>query len=432
MSRDDDITRAEVVALSAQVGSLTQRVYQLEQTIESLTAARPAPTPAPQPSTYVVPRRQPAAPAPTAPRRATPPLRPSAAAGRAATAARARQLVEAGGAGIRRAHPGLGRRHRHRPRRRSAVRAGRQPRMGHPRDAGGTGRPGLAGAAGGRLRSRPARLARRRDPVRRRRRHRRPLRHAVGLDLDLPLHLRGAGPSLRRRHRGARGRPGDPGQAGAAGHLRDRRRDAGTDAGVTGRHRRGSAVLLRDRLRRAAAVLALPVDVAAAVDLGHRHPDAGAALPDHAHRALQCRPGGRAVLLPVHGRGARLRAASRAARPDHRPRMAAARHQRLAQLRRQLPVRGQSRGAGTAPVRVRAAGRCWSLRAAGRDTAASPPASRRPHRPAGRVRAGRAGHRHRSAAGRPRHGLRLGGRVRRHDRRLRAAAAPARQRGGCG
>ena len=68
MSRDDDITRAEVVALSAQVGSLTQRVYQLEQTIESLKAARPAPPPAPQPSTYVVPRRQPAAPAPVAPR----------------------------------------------------------------------------------------------------------------------------------------------------------------------------------------------------------------------------------------------------------------------------------------------------------------------------------------------------------------------------
>ena len=30
MSRDDDITRAEVVALSAQVGSLTQRVFKLE------------------------------------------------------------------------------------------------------------------------------------------------------------------------------------------------------------------------------------------------------------------------------------------------------------------------------------------------------------------------------------------------------------------
>src|SRR4051794_7202871 len=76
MSRDDDITRAEVVALSAQVGSLTQRVYQLEQTIESLTAARPAPTPAPQPSTYVVPRRQPAAPAPVAPRPVMPPPAP--------------------------------------------------------------------------------------------------------------------------------------------------------------------------------------------------------------------------------------------------------------------------------------------------------------------------------------------------------------------
>ena len=73
MSRDDDITRAEIVALSAQVGSLTRRVYQLEQTIESLTAARPAPTPTPQPSTYVVPPRQPAAPAPVTPRRATPP-----------------------------------------------------------------------------------------------------------------------------------------------------------------------------------------------------------------------------------------------------------------------------------------------------------------------------------------------------------------------
>ncbi|HZI34926.1 MAG TPA: DUF2339 domain-containing protein [Gaiellales bacterium] len=73
MSRDDDITRAEIVALSAQVGSLTRRVYQLEQTIESLRAARPAPTPAPQPSTYVVPPRQPAAPAPVTPRRATPP-----------------------------------------------------------------------------------------------------------------------------------------------------------------------------------------------------------------------------------------------------------------------------------------------------------------------------------------------------------------------
>ena len=73
MSRDDDITRAEIVALSAQVGSLTRRVYQLEQTIESLTAARPAPTPAQQPSTYVVPRRQPAAPAPMAPRRVAPP-----------------------------------------------------------------------------------------------------------------------------------------------------------------------------------------------------------------------------------------------------------------------------------------------------------------------------------------------------------------------
>jgi uncharacterized membrane protein len=72
MSRDDDITRAEVVALSAQVGSLTQRVYQLEQTIESLKAARPAPPPAPQPSTYVVPRRLPAAPAPVAPRPVTP------------------------------------------------------------------------------------------------------------------------------------------------------------------------------------------------------------------------------------------------------------------------------------------------------------------------------------------------------------------------
>lgn len=76
MSRDDDITRAEVVALSAQVGSLTQRVYRLEQTIESLTAARPAPTPAPQPSTHVVPRRQPAGPAPMAPRRVTPPPAP--------------------------------------------------------------------------------------------------------------------------------------------------------------------------------------------------------------------------------------------------------------------------------------------------------------------------------------------------------------------
>src|SRR4051794_29846926 len=73
MSRDDDITRAEVVALSAQVGSLTQRVYQLEQTIESLTAERPAPTPEPQPSTYVVPRRQPAAPAPVARRPVMPP-----------------------------------------------------------------------------------------------------------------------------------------------------------------------------------------------------------------------------------------------------------------------------------------------------------------------------------------------------------------------
>jgi uncharacterized membrane protein len=72
MSRDDDITRAEVGALSAQVGSLTQRVYQLEQTIESLKAARPAPPPAPQPSTYVVPRRLPAAPAPVAPRPVTP------------------------------------------------------------------------------------------------------------------------------------------------------------------------------------------------------------------------------------------------------------------------------------------------------------------------------------------------------------------------
>ena len=41
MSRDDDITRAEVVALSAQVGSLTQRVYQLEQTIESLHGGAP-------------------------------------------------------------------------------------------------------------------------------------------------------------------------------------------------------------------------------------------------------------------------------------------------------------------------------------------------------------------------------------------------------
>ena len=303
MSRDDDITRAEVVALSAQVGSLTQRVYQLEQTIESLKVAPAAPTPAPQPSTYVVPRRQPAAPAPVAPSRVGAAARPSAPAGRAATAARARQLVEAGGAGLRRAHPGLGRRHRHRPRHRSAVRAGRQPRVGHPRDAGGSGRPRLAGAAGCRLRPRPARLARRRDPVRRRRRHRRALRNAVGLDLDLPLHLRGAGPSLRRRHRGARGRPGDPRQAGAACHLRHRRRDAGTDAGVTGRHRRRSAVLLRDRLRRAAAVLALPVDVAAGVDLGHRHPDAGAALPDNARRAFQRRPGRRAVLRPVHGRG---------------------------------------------------------------------------------------------------------------------------------
>src|SRR3954454_6427258 len=73
MSRDDDITRAEVVALSAQVGSLTQRVYQLEQTIESLTAERPAPTPEPQPSTYVVPRRQPAVPAPVARRPVMPP-----------------------------------------------------------------------------------------------------------------------------------------------------------------------------------------------------------------------------------------------------------------------------------------------------------------------------------------------------------------------
>ena len=73
MSRDDDITRAEVVALSAQVGSLTQRVYQLEQTIESLKVAPAAPAPAPQPSTYVVPRRQPAVPAPVAPRLATPP-----------------------------------------------------------------------------------------------------------------------------------------------------------------------------------------------------------------------------------------------------------------------------------------------------------------------------------------------------------------------
>src|SRR6476469_10300495 len=75
MSRDDDITRAEVVALSAQVGSLTRRVFKLEQTIESLTEARPAPAPAPapQPSTYVVPPRQPAAPAYVGPRRATPP-----------------------------------------------------------------------------------------------------------------------------------------------------------------------------------------------------------------------------------------------------------------------------------------------------------------------------------------------------------------------
>jgi uncharacterized membrane protein len=73
MSRDDDITRAEVVALSAQVGSLTQRVYHLEQTIESLTAARPAPTPAPQPSSYVVQRPAPPAPAPMAPRRVPPP-----------------------------------------------------------------------------------------------------------------------------------------------------------------------------------------------------------------------------------------------------------------------------------------------------------------------------------------------------------------------
>src|SRR3954465_7539667 len=109
MSRDDDITRAEVVALSAQVGSLTQRVYRLEQTIESLKAAPPAPAPAPQPSTPVVPRHLPAAAA-LAPRRPAPPppspapprhgaevrdpaARPSAA---AATAARARQLVEAG------------------------------------------------------------------------------------------------------------------------------------------------------------------------------------------------------------------------------------------------------------------------------------------------------------------------------------------------
>ena len=270
MSRDDDITRAEVVALSAQVGSLTQRVYQLEQTIESLKVR--ARTHAGAAAEHV---RRPASSAGRARSRGAEArdaaARPSASAGRAATAARARQLVEAGGAGLRRAHPGLGRRHRHRPRHRSAVRAGRQPRVGHPRDAGGPGRPRLAGAAGCRLRPRPARLARRRDPVRRRRRHRRPLRHAVGLDLDLPLHLRGAGPALRRRHRGARCRPGDPGQAGAAGHLRHRRRDAGTDAGVTRRHGGGSAVLLRDRLRRAAAVLALPVDVAAGVDLGHRH-----------------------------------------------------------------------------------------------------------------------------------------------------------------
>jgi len=76
MSRDDDITRAEIVALSAQVGSLTRRVYQLEQTIESLTAARPAPAPAQQPSPYVVPRRLPAASASEAPRRATPPPAP--------------------------------------------------------------------------------------------------------------------------------------------------------------------------------------------------------------------------------------------------------------------------------------------------------------------------------------------------------------------
>src|SRR6478609_1395495 len=77
MSRDDDTTHAEVVALSAQVGSLTQRVYRLEQTIESLTAARPAaPTTAAQPSRHVVPRRQPAAPAAMAPRRVTPPPAP--------------------------------------------------------------------------------------------------------------------------------------------------------------------------------------------------------------------------------------------------------------------------------------------------------------------------------------------------------------------
>ena len=76
MSRDDDITRAEVVALSAQVGSLTQRVYQLEQTIESLKAAPSAPMPTPAPSPYVVPRRLPAAPAPVAQRPVTPPAPP--------------------------------------------------------------------------------------------------------------------------------------------------------------------------------------------------------------------------------------------------------------------------------------------------------------------------------------------------------------------
>ncbi|HEV8451357.1 MAG TPA: DUF2339 domain-containing protein [Gaiellales bacterium] len=77
MSRDDDITRAELIALSAQVGSLTQRVYQLEQTIDSLKAARPAPAQSPQPSTYVVPRQQPAAPAPAAPQTvARPPAPP--------------------------------------------------------------------------------------------------------------------------------------------------------------------------------------------------------------------------------------------------------------------------------------------------------------------------------------------------------------------
>ena len=268
MSRDDDITRAEVVALSAQVGSLTQRVYQLEQTIESLKVAPAAPAPAPQPSTYVVPRRQPAAPAPVAPRPATPPparsrppvaprpqLEPVNWSKLAEQAFAARTLAWAGGIatalGIALLFVLAASRGWVTPEMRVGLgvlvslgllaAAFDLDRRGWRADAilsaGGAGIAGLYA-------------------------------DALGLDLDLPLHLRGAGPALRRRHRGARCRPGDPGQAGAAGHLRHRRRHAGTDAGGTRRHGGGSAVLLRDRLRRAAAVLALPVDVAAVVDLG--------------------------------------------------------------------------------------------------------------------------------------------------------------------